>query len=96
MSHFLTPEELNFEHAAKVKKAIDGIGQLEVVDGVATRKIYVIWSEEHKSILHDPMTNLPVHSLNENHLREAAKVFKGKIITAHEALKKLLIQQQAN
>lgn len=54
------------------------------------KQLYVIFSHEHHSILHDPISQKPVFSTNPRHLDEAAKVFKGEIMTAEEAYKKLI------
>lgn len=59
---------------------------------VPIKQLYVIYSHKHHSILHDPITQKPVFSTNPRHLDEAAAVFKGEIMTAQEAYKKLTNQ----
>lgn len=56
------------------------------------KQLYVIYSHKRRSILHDPITQKPVFSTNPRHLDDAAKVFKGEIMTAEEAYKKLTNQ----
>lgn len=57
---------------------------------VSKKNLFVIFSREKWSVLHDPMTNKPVTASNPNMLTEASKAFKGEIITAQEAVNRLL------
>jgi hypothetical protein len=58
--------------------------------GVTIKNLYVVWNEERFSVLHDPMTNKPVSARNKKMLEEVAKSFNGTIITAAEAVAKLI------
>jgi hypothetical protein len=55
-------------------------------------EFYVVYSKEHNSILHDPMTNMPVSAIHPNMLTKAAKQYKGIIMTAREAMTAYLKQ----
>lgn len=58
--------------------------------GRSKKKIYVIYSKKHHSVLHDPMTRKPVNAIDPRMLREAAKQFNGVVMTLQEALNILL------
>lgn len=74
------------EHMTKTKESFEA---LAVVNDLTLDKIYLVYSRKRHSVLHDPMTNKPVHSRHRNYLEEIAKQFKGEIVTAREALKRL-------
>lgn len=70
----------------KIETEFDKVG---VATGVGLRNLFVIYSKKHNQCLHDPMTDLVVNARTASLLTEAAKMFEGEVMTAHQAFLKM-------
>lgn len=90
MNSASTPDNRFLDLVTKHQQAASGLESAAIEHKVSTKNLYVVWSEEKLSVLHDPMTNKPVNASNPKHLEAVAKAFKGTVIPAHSAIQKLL------
>lgn len=78
----------------KFRKRLSELSKIENQLQTSLTSIYFIWSDKAKSILHDPMTELPVNAKNKALLTEAAKAYNGRIVNGKEA-RDLLLKHQS-